>query len=297
MRTRWSRRNDTANRRQETNHDQDGPRRVAGRRALTDGELAEPAAARDLRGRRPPPPRLRRGGRPATRRVVRRHPVPHRDRPAVRRDPPGVHPPVGHARRVDARRVRDPRRHRGQHGEHRARPVLRPRIALACTRRVDARRRRRGRPGGHPRHRHAIPTARPSPAPRWTAGRTPRPASTPSSSRASSRRRTCAASTRPMPTARTRSARSGRCRTRSPSTGRSVGCSRANGRGWMRPGHTHMWVRAEGLKDLITHVFDEESEYLTEDAVFGVRPSLVRRFAPTTTASSRPRSTSCSIIS
>ena len=53
---------------------------------------------------------------------------------------------------------------------------------------------------------------------------------------------------------------------------------RANGRGWMRPGHTHMWVRADGFKDLITHVFDEESEYLAEDAVFGVRPSLVRRF-------------------
>ena len=56
------------------------------------------------------------------------------------------------------------------------------------------------------------------------------------------------------------------------------GMLRANGRGWMRPGHTHMWVRADGLKDLITHVFDEESEYLSEDAVFGVRPSLVRRF-------------------
>ena len=56
------------------------------------------------------------------------------------------------------------------------------------------------------------------------------------------------------------------------------GMLRANGRGWMRPGHTHMWVRGEGLKDLITHVFDEESDYLTEDAVFGVRPSLIRRF-------------------
>jgi hydroxyquinol 1,2-dioxygenase len=55
---------------------------------------------------------------------------------------------------------------------------------------------------------------------------------------------------------------------------------RAQGRGWMRPGHTHMWVKADGYKDLITHVFDEESEYLTTDAVFGVRPSLVRKFAP-----------------
>jgi catechol 1,2-dioxygenase len=55
---------------------------------------------------------------------------------------------------------------------------------------------------------------------------------------------------------------------------------RANGRGWMRPGHTHMWVKAEGCKDLITHVFDADTEYLHEDAVFGVRPSLVRAFAP-----------------
>ena len=55
---------------------------------------------------------------------------------------------------------------------------------------------------------------------------------------------------------------------------------RANGRGWMRPGHTHMWVKADGCKDLITHVFDAETDYLHEDAVFGVRPSLVRTFAP-----------------
>ena len=55
---------------------------------------------------------------------------------------------------------------------------------------------------------------------------------------------------------------------------------RANGRGWMRPGHTHMWVKAEGCKDLITHVFDADTDYLHEDAVFGVRPSLVRAFAP-----------------
>jgi protocatechuate 3,4-dioxygenase beta subunit len=55
---------------------------------------------------------------------------------------------------------------------------------------------------------------------------------------------------------------------------------RAQGRGWMRPGHTHMWVRAEGFKDLITHVFDAESDCLDGDAVFGVRPSLVRKFTP-----------------
>ena len=55
---------------------------------------------------------------------------------------------------------------------------------------------------------------------------------------------------------------------------------RANGRGVMRPGHTHMWVKAQGCKDLITHVFDAATDYLYEDAVFGVRPSLVRAFEP-----------------
>ena len=55
---------------------------------------------------------------------------------------------------------------------------------------------------------------------------------------------------------------------------------KAHGRNWMRPGHTHMWVRADGYKELITHVFDEETAYLREDAVFGVRDSLVRRFEP-----------------
>ena len=55
---------------------------------------------------------------------------------------------------------------------------------------------------------------------------------------------------------------------------------RANGRGVMRPGHTHMWVRSPGCKDLITHVFDADTDYLHEDAVFGVRPSLVRQFVP-----------------
>jgi catechol 1,2-dioxygenase len=55
---------------------------------------------------------------------------------------------------------------------------------------------------------------------------------------------------------------------------------KANRRAWMRPGHTHMWVRAPGYKDLITHVFDEQSAHLDDDAVFGVRDSLVRRFVP-----------------
>ena len=65
-----------------------------------------------------------------------------------------------------------------------------------------------------------------------------------------------------------------------PSDGPAGDLLKAHGRGWMRPGHTHIWVRAEGYKDLITHVFDEETAYLREDAVFGVRDSLVRKFEP-----------------
>jgi len=65
-----------------------------------------------------------------------------------------------------------------------------------------------------------------------------------------------------------------------PSDGPAGDLLKAHGRAWMRPGHTHMWVRADGYKDLITHVFDEETDYLRDDAVFGVRDSLVRRFVP-----------------
>ena len=56
---------------------------------------------------------------------------------------------------------------------------------------------------------------------------------------------------------------------------------KANARNWMRPGHMHVWLRHPGFKDLITHVFDVESDHLHDDAVFGVRDSLVCRFEPT----------------
>lgn len=65
-----------------------------------------------------------------------------------------------------------------------------------------------------------------------------------------------------------------------PSDGPAGDLLKAHKRNWMRPGHTHMWVRADGCKDLITHVFDEATDYLRDDAVFGVRDSLIRRFEP-----------------
>ena len=53
---------------------------------------------------------------------------------------------------------------------------------------------------------------------------------------------------------------------------------RATGRNWMRPAHVHLMVSAPGFRTLVTHVFDAASPHLDDDAVFGVRPSLVRAF-------------------
>ena len=50
----------------------------------------------------------------------------------------------------------------------------------------------------------------------------------------------------------------------------------ATGRHPWRPAHIHLIVRAEGHRTLTTHVFDAASRYLDSDAVFAVKPSLVR---------------------
>jgi hydroxyquinol 1,2-dioxygenase len=52
----------------------------------------------------------------------------------------------------------------------------------------------------------------------------------------------------------------------------------ATGRHPWRPAHIHMIVRAQGYETLVTHIFDSESEYLDTDAVFAVKPSLLRDF-------------------
>jgi catechol 1,2-dioxygenase len=54
----------------------------------------------------------------------------------------------------------------------------------------------------------------------------------------------------------------------------------ATGRHPWRPAHLHVIVRASGYRTLTTHVFDSASEYLESDAVFAVKPSLVRDFLP-----------------
>ncbi|HEX4010698.1 MAG TPA: dioxygenase [Solirubrobacteraceae bacterium] len=53
----------------------------------------------------------------------------------------------------------------------------------------------------------------------------------------------------------------------------------ATGRHPWRPAHIHMIVRADGFRTLTTHVFDRASEYLDSDAVFAVKPSLMREFS------------------
>jgi len=50
----------------------------------------------------------------------------------------------------------------------------------------------------------------------------------------------------------------------------------ATGRHPWRPAHIHIIVRAPGHATVTTHVFDAESEYLDSDAVFAVKPSLLR---------------------
>ncbi|MEM7341048.1 MAG: dioxygenase [Actinomycetota bacterium] len=49
----------------------------------------------------------------------------------------------------------------------------------------------------------------------------------------------------------------------------------ANGRHNWRPGHVHAMVSAPGHQTVITHLFDDASDYLDSDAVFGVRHSLI----------------------
>jgi protocatechuate 3,4-dioxygenase beta subunit len=50
---------------------------------------------------------------------------------------------------------------------------------------------------------------------------------------------------------------------------------RATGRHNWRPAHIHLIVSAPGHRAVSTHVFDAASEHLGDDAVFGVRDSLV----------------------
>ncbi|GHJ41368.1 dioxygenase [Streptomyces sp. TS71-3] len=52
----------------------------------------------------------------------------------------------------------------------------------------------------------------------------------------------------------------------------------ASGRSPLRAAHLHFMVTAEGLRTLVTHIFVRGDDLLDKDAVFGVRPSLVKDF-------------------
>ena len=72
---------------------------------------------------------------------------------------------------------------------------------------------------------------------------------------------------------------SGQPRIRSRPTGRWDGCSRPAHVTTGGPAHIHLVVRSRGFQTLTTHVFDAESDYLDNDTVFAVKPSLIGRFA------------------
>ncbi len=50
------------------------------------------------------------------------------------------------------------------------------------------------------------------------------------------------------------------------------------GRHPYRPAHLHYIIKAEGFETLITHIFDPDDPYISSDAVFGVKESLLAEF-------------------
>lgn len=53
---------------------------------------------------------------------------------------------------------------------------------------------------------------------------------------------------------------------------------RQSNRSPMRPAHVHFKVSADGFRTLVTHIFERNDPYLTSDAVFGVKESLIVDF-------------------
>ena len=56
----------------------------------------------------------------------------------------------------------------------------------------------------------------------------------------------------------------------------------ALGRHPYRPAHLHYMIDATGFQTLVTHIFDPDDPYITSDAVFGVKASLMAKFHWTT---------------
>ena len=64
---------------------------------------------------------------------------------------------------------------------------------------------------------------------------------------------------------------------------------RATNRHAWRPAHVHFLVSAAGFKSVTTHIFDSRDPYLDEDAVFGVKRSLIVNFKKHTAADEATR--------
>ncbi|WP_243769868.1 iron-containing alcohol dehydrogenase [Amycolatopsis acidicola] len=62
----------------------------------------------------------------------------------------------------------------------------------------------------------------------------------------------------------------------------------ATGRSPMRASHLHFLVTAPGMRTLVTHIFVRGDELLDSDAVFGVRPSLIKEFTRQRPGTSTP---------
>ena len=54
-----------------------------------------------------------------------------------------------------------------------------------------------------------------------------------------------------------------------------------------RPAHLHFVVSAKGFETVTTHLYDGDDPHLAEDAIFGVKPELIRSFQPATMADGR----------
>ena len=53
---------------------------------------------------------------------------------------------------------------------------------------------------------------------------------------------------------------------------------KATSRSEWRAAHLHAIVRADGYRPVVTHLFDDASDHLDSDVVFGVKDSLIKRF-------------------
>ena len=65
-----------------------------------------------------------------------------------------------------------------------------------------------------------------------------------------------------------------------PSDGPVSALMRLTGRSLFRPAHLHFLISAPGCKTLVTHLFVKGDPHLAEDAVFGVKDSLIAEFKP-----------------